>query len=55
METVTWVLQGSLVHQDSEGNHGVRDAALYASRLQAGGSITVPDAPLSTSPWPAAA
>src|SRR5579864_3711659 len=23
MEIVTWVLQGSLVHQDSEGNKGV--------------------------------
>ena len=23
MEIVTWVLRGSLVHQDSEGNHGV--------------------------------
>jgi len=23
MEIVTWVLGGSLVHQDSEGNHGV--------------------------------
>src|SRR3546814_4195360 len=25
MEIVTWVLQGSLVHQDSEGNKGVID------------------------------
>src|SRR3546814_20211970 len=24
MEIVTWVLQGSLVHQDSEGNKGVK-------------------------------
>ena len=38
MEIVTWVLQGSLVHQDSEGNHGVIDPGL-AQRMSAGTGI----------------
>src|SRR5688572_25853902 len=38
MEIVTWVLQGSLVHQDSEGNHGVIYPGL-AQRMSAGTGI----------------
>ncbi len=35
MEIVTWVLSGSLVHQDSEGNSGVIHPGL-AQRMSAG-------------------
>jgi redox-sensitive bicupin YhaK (pirin superfamily) len=38
MEIVTWVLRGSLVHQDSEGNHGVIYPGL-AQRMSAGTGI----------------
>jgi redox-sensitive bicupin YhaK (pirin superfamily) len=38
MEIVTWVLQGSLVHQDSEGNTGVIYPGL-AQRMSAGTGI----------------
>jgi len=38
MEIVTWVLQGSLVHQDSEGNRGVIYPGL-AQRMSAGTGI----------------
>ncbi|HEX6345317.1 pirin family protein [Umezawaea sp.] len=38
MEIVTWVLQGSLVHQDSEGNRGVISPGL-AQRMSAGTGI----------------
>lgn len=38
MEIVTWVLQGSLVHQDSEGNTGVIYPGL-AQRMSAGRGI----------------
>jgi redox-sensitive bicupin YhaK (pirin superfamily) len=38
MEIVTWVLQGSLVHQDSEGNKGVLYPGL-AQRMSAGTGI----------------
>ena len=38
MEIVTWVLSGSLVHQDSEGNHGVIYPGL-AQRMSAGTGI----------------
>ncbi len=38
MEIVTWVLSGSLVHQDSEGNHGVIYPGL-AQRMRAGTGI----------------
>jgi redox-sensitive bicupin YhaK (pirin superfamily) len=38
MEIVTWVLQGSLVHQDSEGNNGVLYPGL-AQRMSAGTGI----------------
>ncbi|MEZ5237118.1 MAG: pirin family protein [Acidimicrobiales bacterium] len=38
MEIVTWVLQGSLVHQDSTGNHGVIYPGL-AQRMSAGRGI----------------
>ncbi len=38
MEIVTWVLQGSLVHQDSEGNSGVIYPGL-AQRMSAGSGI----------------
>jgi hypothetical protein len=38
MEIVTWVLQGSLVHQDSEGNSGVLYPGL-AQRMSAGTGI----------------
>lgn len=38
MEIVTWVLQGSLVHQDSEGNAGVIYPGL-AQRMSAGSGI----------------
>jgi redox-sensitive bicupin YhaK (pirin superfamily) len=38
MEIVTWVLQGSLVHQDSEGNQGVIYPGL-AQRMSAGTGI----------------
>ena len=38
MEIVTWVLQGSLVHQDSEGNKGVIYPGL-AQRMSAGTGI----------------
>jgi quercetin 2,3-dioxygenase len=38
MEIVTWVLQGSLVHQDSEGNSGVIYPGL-AQRVSAGTGI----------------
>lgn len=38
MEIVTWVLQGSLVHQDSEGNFGVIYPGL-AQRMSAGSGI----------------
>ena len=38
MEIVTWVLQGSLVHQDSEGNAGVIYPGL-AQRMSAGRGI----------------
>ena len=38
MEIVTWVLQGSLVHQDSEGNSGVIFPGL-AQRMSAGTGI----------------
>jgi quercetin 2,3-dioxygenase len=38
MEIVTWVLQGSLVHQDSEGNRGVIHPGL-AQRMSAGTGI----------------
>jgi redox-sensitive bicupin YhaK (pirin superfamily) len=38
MEIVTWVLAGSLVHQDSEGNHGVIYPGL-AQRMSAGTGI----------------
>jgi redox-sensitive bicupin YhaK (pirin superfamily) len=38
MEIVTWVLQGSLVHQDSEGNSGVIHPGL-AQRMSAGTGI----------------
>jgi redox-sensitive bicupin YhaK (pirin superfamily) len=38
MEIVTWVLSGSLVHQDSEGNSGVIHPGL-AQRMSAGSGI----------------
>ena len=38
MEIVTWVLEGSLVHQDSEGNSGVLYPGL-AQRMSAGTGI----------------
>jgi redox-sensitive bicupin YhaK (pirin superfamily) len=38
MEIVTWVLSGSLVHQDSEGHHGVIYPGL-AQRMTAGRGI----------------
>ena len=38
MEIVTWVLQGSLVHQDSTGHHGVIYPGL-AQRMSAGTGI----------------
>lgn len=38
MEIVTWVLQGSLVHQDSEGHHGLIYPGL-AQRMSAGTGI----------------
>ncbi|HXY26673.1 MAG TPA: pirin family protein [Acidimicrobiales bacterium] len=38
MEIVTWVLSGSLVHQDSEGNHGLIYPGL-AQRMSAGSGI----------------
>ena len=38
MEIVTWVLDGSLVHQDSEGHSGVIQAGL-AQRMSAGTGI----------------
>ncbi|MEO7557409.1 MAG: pirin family protein [Acidimicrobiales bacterium] len=38
MEIVTWVLQGSLVHQDSEGNNGIIYPGL-AQRMSAGTGI----------------
>ncbi len=38
MEIVTWVLQGSLVHEDSEGNKGVIHPGL-AQRMSAGTGI----------------
>jgi redox-sensitive bicupin YhaK (pirin superfamily) len=38
MEIVTWVLDGALVHQDSEGNHGVIYPGL-AQRMTAGTGI----------------
>ncbi|HTK62316.1 MAG TPA: pirin family protein [Pseudonocardia sp.] len=38
MEIVTWVLEGSLVHQDSEGNNGVLYPGL-AQRMSAGTGI----------------
>jgi hypothetical protein len=38
MEIVTWVLSGSLVHQDSEGNNGVIYPGL-AQRMSAGRGI----------------
>jgi len=38
MEIVTWVLDGSLVHQDSEGNNGVIYPGL-AQRMSAGAGI----------------
>ena len=38
MEIVTWVLEGSLVHQDSEGNTGVIHPGL-AQRMSAGTGI----------------
>lgn len=38
MEIVTWVLQGSLVHQDSAGHHGVIYPGL-AQRMSAGRGI----------------
>ncbi|GAA2108179.1 pirin-like bicupin family protein [Microlunatus panaciterrae] len=37
-EIVTWVLSGSLVHQDSQGNHGVIYPGL-AQRMSAGAGI----------------
>ncbi len=36
MEIVTWVLQGSLVHQDSTGNSGVIYPGGLAQRMSAG-------------------
>ncbi len=38
MEIVTWVLQGSLVHEDSQGHHGVIYPGL-AQRMSAGTGI----------------
>ncbi|MDV7999821.1 pirin family protein [Rhodococcus sp. IEGM 1408] len=38
MEIVTWVLSGSLVHQDSEGNNGIIYPGL-AQRMSAGSGI----------------
>ena len=38
MEIVTWVLQGSLAHRDSAGNHGVVYPGL-AQRMSAGNGI----------------
>lgn len=38
MEIVTWVLEGSLVHQDSEGNNGIIYPGL-AQRMSAGTGI----------------
>src|SRR5690606_26312275 len=38
MEIVTWVLDGSLEHRDSEGHHGVITAGL-AQRMSAGTGI----------------
>jgi len=38
MEIVTWVLEGSLVHQDSQGNSGVIHPGL-AQRMSAGAGI----------------
>ncbi|HEY9413499.1 MAG TPA: pirin family protein [Pseudonocardia sp.] len=38
MEIVTWVLEGSLVHQDSEGNNGILYPGL-AQRMSAGTGI----------------
>lgn len=38
MEIVTWVLEGSLEHRDSEGNHGVLEPGL-AQRMSAGRGI----------------
>ena len=39
MEIVTWVLEGTLEHKDSEGNHGVLYPGL-AQRMSAGTGIT---------------
>lgn len=38
MEIVTWVLEGTLEHRDSEGNHGVLEPGL-AQRMSAGTGI----------------
>ncbi len=38
MEIVTWVLEGELVHQDSEGHHGLITPGL-AQRMSAGSGI----------------
>ena len=38
MEIVTWVLEGTLEHHDSEGNHGVLEPGL-AQRMSAGTGI----------------
>jgi redox-sensitive bicupin YhaK (pirin superfamily) len=38
MEIVTWVLDGALAHQDSEGNHGVISPGI-AQRMSAGRGI----------------
>jgi redox-sensitive bicupin YhaK (pirin superfamily) len=38
MEIVTWVLSGSLVHQDSQGHHGIIHPGL-AQRMSAGSGI----------------
>lgn len=38
MEIVTWVLEGALVHQDSEGHHGLVHPGL-AQRMSAGSGI----------------
>jgi redox-sensitive bicupin YhaK (pirin superfamily) len=38
MEIVTWVLEGAVEHQDSEGNHGIIEPGL-AQRMSAGTGI----------------
>jgi hypothetical protein len=48
MEIVTWVLDGTLEHRDSEGNHGVIEPGL-AQRMSAGRGIRHSETNASTS------